>query len=117
VVASKYMATQQFVQGLRSDIANSSRSLSGGRPLRRTIQRSGRLFSGGPQNEPVAVEDLMAYMVKRGYRFDKAKTGGEQVYQTLYASMVDYYLDFAQGPGGDGRRGHRVFQEGRQTRP
>ncbi len=94
VVASQYLAAQQFVQGMRSDIAQfiTARSLADIR-CDELFEGAEALFSGGPQNEPVAVEELMAFMVKRGYRFGAAKTGGEQVYQMLYNQMVDYYLD------------------------
>jgi len=90
---SEYLAAERFVFGLRSDIAQFVQAL--------TIDdvTSDELFDpqdgllAGQQNNAIAVEDLMAFMVKRGYRFGEATQRGEHVYKAIYDQMVDYYMD------------------------
>jgi hypothetical protein len=92
--AAQYHAAEQFVQGLRSDIAQfvAARSIADVR-CDELFNSPDALFADGQASDAIAVEDLMAFMAKRGFRFGPAKPNGEAVYNAIYKLMVDYYLD------------------------
>jgi len=93
-VAKQYQAALHFVHGLRSDISQfvQARTIDDVTSNELFDPHEG-LFAGAKQNDAIAVEDLMVFMVKRGYRFAAAKSNGEQVYLDIYDRMVDYYMD------------------------
>jgi hypothetical protein len=88
----QYLIAKDFVGQLRLDIVQflQSRSLDDVTSNDLVDQ----LFPPGQPERPVAVEELMAAMVLKGYRFDAAiGSSGEQVHKMLYDQLVDYYLD------------------------
>jgi hypothetical protein len=88
----QYLDAKSFLPQLRLDIGQflQSRSLDDVT----SVDLLEQLFPLGQPERAVAVEELMAVMVLKGYRFDEAfGTSGQQVHKMLYDQMVDYYLD------------------------
>ena len=60
--------------------------------MRRTIRPATGIVGRAPDGL-IAVEELLAFLVKWGYRFGPAKPDGEAFYKALYGQMVQYYMD------------------------
>lgn len=92
VAVKQYTDARRFVAQLRLDIAQFLQSRSLSDVTSNDVLES--LFPPGQTERPIAVEQLMACMVVKGYRFDEAlSSSGEQVHKMLYDEMVAYYMD------------------------